>query len=92
MKQEPSFFEGQEPVLIYIAKRLRDALRLEYTFTAAGVDYGVEADEYRAGVIFRSVRAGAFFYVLPENVDAAREVMRQNGYQPYLGAPPDAGN
>jgi hypothetical protein len=30
--------------------------------------------------------------VLPENVDAAREVMRQNGYQPYLGAPPDAGN
>jgi len=27
------------------------------------VDYGVEADEYRGGVIFRSVRAGAFSYV-----------------------------
>jgi hypothetical protein len=54
------------------------------------VDYGVEADEYRAGVIFRSVRAGAFFYVLSEAVDRAHEVMRQNGYKPYLGAPPGA--
>ena len=59
MKQEPSFFEGKEPVLIDIAKRLRDALRLESIFTAAGVDYGVEADEYRGGVLFRAVRAGA---------------------------------
>ena len=91
MKQEASYFEGHDPVLIYIAKRLRDALRLEDVFTQAGMDYGVEADEYRGGVIFRSVRAGAFFYVLPENVDTAREIMRQNGYKPYLGAPPDVG-
>ena len=54
MKQEPSFFEGKEPVLIYIAKKLRDALRLESVFTAAGVDYGVEADEYRGGVADRA--------------------------------------
>ena len=89
MKQEPSYFEGQEPVLIYIAKKLKDALRLEDILAAAGVDYGVEADEYRGGVIFRSVRAGAFFYVLPESVDSAHEVMRQNGYRPYIGQPPD---
>ena len=86
MKQEAKFFEGREPVLIYIAKRLRDALRLESIFTAAGVDYGVEADEYRGGVIFRAVRAGAFFYVLPEAVGAAREVMLRNGYKPLEGA------
>jgi hypothetical protein len=85
MKQEPSFFEGQEPVLIYIAKKLRDALRLESVFTAAGVDYGVEADEYRGGVLFRAVRAGAFFYVPPETVGAAREVMVRNGYKPQAG-------
>ena len=84
MKQEPSFFEGKEPVLIYIAKRLRDALRLETMFTAAGVDYGVEADEYRGGVVFRTVRAGAFFYVLPETVAAATEVMLRNGYKPHV--------
>jgi hypothetical protein len=87
MKQEPSFFEGQEPVLIYIAKKLRDALRLESVFTSAGVDYGVEADEYRGGVLFRGVRAGAFFYVLPNAVAAAREVMLRNGYKPHLGPP-----
>ena len=88
MKQEPSYFEGQEPVLIYIAKKLKDALRLEELLTSGGVDYGVEADEYRAGVIFRSVRAGAFFYVLKENVDAAHQVMRRNGYVPYEGPAP----
>jgi hypothetical protein len=85
MKQEPSYFEGKEPVLIYIAKRLRDALRLESVFTAAGVDYGVEADEYRGGVLFRAVRAGAFFYVLPEVLGAAREVMICNRYKPLEG-------
>ncbi len=91
MKQDPTYFEGKEPVLIYIGKKLKDSLRLEEIFTAASVDYGVEADEYRGGVIFRSVRAGAFFYVLPETVDRAHEVMHQNGYKPYVGAPPDIG-
>ncbi len=82
MRQEPSFFEGKSPVLVYIAKRLKDALRLESVFSKAGVDYGVEADEYVGGFIFQRVRAGAFFYVLPESAEAARQVMLQNGYRP----------
>jgi hypothetical protein len=93
MKQEASFFEGHEPVLVYIAKKLKDALRLESIFMESGMDYGVEADEYRGGVIFRSVRAGAFFYVLPGMVDRALEIMRHNGFKPYEGQPngiPDA--
>jgi hypothetical protein len=89
VKQDASYFENKEPVLIYIGKKLRDSLRLEEIFTAASVEYGVEADEYRGGVIFRSVRTGAFFYVLPESVAAAHDVMRQNGYQPYTGEPPE---
>ena len=84
MKQDAAFFEGQEPVLIYIAKRLRDALRLEALLTEAGVDYGVEADEYRGGIIFRSARTGAFFYVLPQARTAALETMRRSGYRPYV--------
>jgi hypothetical protein len=84
MRQEALYFEGKEPVLVYIAKKLKDALRLEELLTACGVDYGVEADEYRAGVIFRTVRAGAFFYVLPDTVPAAHEVMQRNGYKPYV--------
>jgi hypothetical protein len=84
MKQEASYFEGKESVLVYVAKKLKDALRLEGLLSEAGVDYGVEADEYRAGVIFRTVRAGAFFYVLPEAVAAAHEVMERNGYRPHI--------
>jgi hypothetical protein len=60
-------------------------VRLESIFTAEGVDYGVEADEYRGGAIFRAVRAGAFFYVLPEAVGAAREVMVRNRYKAHEG-------
>jgi hypothetical protein len=44
VKQDASYFENKEPVLIYIGKKLRDAVRLEEIFTAANVDYGVEAD------------------------------------------------
>jgi len=84
MKREPAFFEGKEAVLVYIAKRLRDALRLEEVLTQAGIDYGVEADEYRGGVVFRSVRTGAFFYVLPNSLDAAREVMARGGFKPFV--------
>ena len=83
MKQEASFFEGKEPILIYIAKRLNDALKLESVLTAAGVDYGVEADHYSGGVVFRSSRVGAFFYVLPETVEIARRAMEAGGYRPY---------
>ena len=85
MKQDASFFEGKEPVLVYIGKRLGDALRLEAILTESGLDYGVEADEYRGGVIFRTVRAGAFFYVLPGSAEAAREVLRRHGYKPFEG-------
>jgi len=85
MKQDASYFAGKEPVLVYIAKKLRDALRLESVLTEAGLDYGVEADEYRGGIIFIGHRIGAFFYVLPEMVEATHDVMRQNGYNPFTG-------
>jgi hypothetical protein len=84
VKQEASFFDGKSPVLVYIAKRLSDALRLESLLTEAGLDFGVEADEYRGGVIFGTVRTGAFFYVLPECVDAAFSAMQRNGYKPHI--------
>jgi hypothetical protein len=85
MKQDPSYFDDKQPILIYIAKRLKDALRLEGIFTEAGLDYGVEADQYRGGIIFRTMRAGAFFYVPQESVDAAHAIMRRHGYTPFEG-------
>lgn len=83
MKRDPDFFEGREAALIYIAKRLNDALRLESVLTAAGMDYLVEADRYRGGVLFPSERVGAFFYVLEEHEVMARKLLKDNGYRPF---------
>jgi hypothetical protein len=81
MKREADFFEDAEPVLLYIAKKLKDALALEKVLTDAG-DYGVEPDRYRGGFIFQSERVGAFFYVLEEAAESARALLREHGYKP----------
>ena len=83
MRREPEFFGDQDLTLIYIAKRLRDALALEKLLTEAGFDYLVEVDRYYGGIIFRGERAGAFFYVRPGAAEATREFMRRNRYRPH---------
>ncbi len=82
MRREGDFFGERELALIYIAKRLKDALALEATLTAAGVEYVVEPDHYTGGMVFRSQRVGAFFYVLPEAEEAARRILVEHGYRP----------
>ena len=85
MRREPDHFgEEQELELVFVAKRLKEALRLEEVFTQAGFDYLVEPDRYSGGVIFRTERVGAFFYVTPESAPAAREIMTNAGFEPYL--------
>jgi hypothetical protein len=84
LKQDAGFFQDREAILIYIARRLNDAVRLEAVLTGAGVDYGVEADQYHGGVVFRRMRTGAFFYVLPDSLAAAREAMARHGFQPIV--------
>jgi hypothetical protein len=84
MKQDASFFDGHEPELVYIAKRLRDALEIEGLFEAAGVDFGVETDSYTGGLLFRSERVGAFFYVLPDGAEAARDILKNHGFKPSV--------
>jgi hypothetical protein len=82
MKKDSSWFEDCEPELVFIARRLRDAESLEKVLTDAGIEYAVEADHYQGGVIFRSVRVGAFFYVRPESREHAISVMLENGFVP----------
>ncbi len=83
MRREAEFLPDGEGVLLYIAKRLREAQALEEVFTNSGVDYVVEVDHYRGGLIFQTLRAGAFFYVRPDAAETAKELMRRNGYKPY---------
>jgi len=72
--------------LVYIAKKLKEALRLEAALTESGVEYAVEPDKYTGGVLFRTERVGAFFYVLPEAVEQTREVMTKNGFRMHEAA------
>jgi len=83
MRQDPAAFGDQELALIYIARKLNDALRVEEALTAAGVDYAVEADHYSAGFIFRRQRVGAFVYVAPGSEQRARAVLRQARFVPF---------
>ena len=66
-----------------MAKKLDEALRLEKLLDDAGLDYLVEPDLYKGGVIFQSERIGAFFYVAPAQNERARTVLTGAGYKPY---------
>ncbi len=83
MRRDPDFFGEQELNLLYVARKLKEALSLEQVLTDAGFDYLVEPDKYSGGVIFRSERVGAFFYVAPESDEAARAAMHRAGFEPY---------
>jgi hypothetical protein len=83
VRREPDHFGEAELALLYIAKRLQEALRLEKLLTDAGFDYLVEPDRYRGGVIFQAERIGAFFYVQPSDEPAARDTMERGGFRPY---------
>lgn len=83
MRQAPEFFGETELDLVYIAKKLKEALALEALLTEGGFDYLVEPDRYTGGTIFRTERVGAFFYVAPESAPAVRAAMLAARYRPY---------
>jgi hypothetical protein len=83
MRRDAEFFGDRELELVYIAKRLRDALRLEDALTQSGIDYAVQTETYMGGMIFRSERVGAFFYVDLRAVESARGVVTATGLRPY---------
>ncbi len=84
MRQEPDFFEDTELDLIYMARRLRDALKLEDLLTAASLDYLVETGTYLGGFLFKRELTGAFFYVAPSDKEKAFAVLTQNRMKPYV--------
>ena len=83
MRQAPEYFGESELELVYIAKKLKEALALEDLLTKGGFDYLVEPDRYTGGTIFRTERVGAFFYVTPEAGPSVRTAMVAAGYRPY---------
>jgi hypothetical protein len=85
MRREPSFFQDQEVELVYIGRKLAEALAFEDLLTSFEVEYLVQPEEFFDGVIFHRARMGAFFYVPRERASGTRELMERNGYRPYCG-------
>jgi hypothetical protein len=48
---------------IFLARKLREARRVEDFLTDAGVDYFVEVEAYARSFLFGTIRHGAAFYV-----------------------------
>jgi hypothetical protein len=83
MRREADFFGEVELDLIYIAKKLREALKIETLLTEAGIDYFVEPDTYTGGLLFRRELTGAFFYVLAADLERTRQSLVGENYKPY---------
>lgn len=69
--------------MVYVAARLEEAMKLEQVFSERSIDYAVEPDTYTGGVVFRTERVGAFFYVAESDLDRVRAAMTENGFRPY---------
>ena len=83
MRRETEYFGEAELHLIYMARRLRDALSLEDLLSSAGIDYLVETGTYTAGFLMRRDLTGVFFYVAPGDVEYTRELLLRHRLKPY---------
>jgi len=85
MRREAGFFgAGVELELVYMSRRLREALRLEDLLTDAGIEYLVETGNYTGGFLIKRDLTGAFFYVAPEDVERTRTLLLGHKYKPYM--------
>lgn len=83
MRRDAEFFGELELDLVFMARRLREALKLETVLNEAGIDYLVETGPYTGGFLIKRDLTGAFFYVAPADLDRTRELLLRNRYKPY---------
>ncbi len=81
MRRDAEYFKEEDVVLVHIAKRLREAVGAEEALTRAGISFCVETDEYEGGLIFRTTRTGAFFYVGIGDEESAVAALQAEGYR-----------
>lgn len=83
MRRDAEFFGERELSLLFMARRLREALRLEDILTQLGIEYHVETGEYTGGFLMKRDLTGAFFYVAPGDLERARRILVENRFKPY---------
>ncbi len=83
MRREPEFFGERELVLVYMARRLKNALAVEKMFNDCALDYALETGPYQSGLLFLSTKIGVFFYTTPEDEARARQLLSERRYKAY---------
>jgi len=68
---------------LYLAHRLREALRLEKLLTDAGIEYLVETGPYLSGFLIKRELTGAYFYVAPGELARAQQILLERGYKVF---------
>ncbi|HEY3936085.1 MAG TPA: hypothetical protein VGL97_01540 [Bryobacteraceae bacterium] len=84
MRHDAEFFAETELDLVFISRRLREALKLESLLTEEGVDYLIKTGTYLGGFLFKRELAGAFFYVPSSDAERARQLLLSNRYLPEV--------
>jgi hypothetical protein len=84
MRHDADFFEESELSLVFMSRRLREALKIEVILDEAAVDYLVETGTYLGGFLFRRELTGAFFYVASADLERARQLLLDNRYKPEV--------
>ena len=82
MKHKLEYFEGGDLELVLVATKLKQALAAEEVLDKEGIEYGIEVDQFRGGLLGLSNRTGVFFYALTGQADYCRSVLQKNGYKP----------
>jgi hypothetical protein len=82
MRQDPDFFGDEELHLVYVARRLKESFRVEKVLDTGNLDYAVEPAYYQSGLLFRTTKIGAYFYVRPGDADRARSLLSSQRFNP----------
>jgi len=76
-----AFEEGTEIVRVYLAATLREAQQVERILDEAGVEFGVEVEEFasRRALLSGGVQRGAGFWVREALLDGAADLLERAG-------------
>lgn len=77
-----AFEEGTEIIRVYLAASLREAQQVERVLDEAGVEFGVEVEEFasRRALLSGGVQRGAGFWVREALLDGAADLLEHAGW------------
>ena len=77
---EPEALANHEVARVYIAGTLAEAQQVEALLGGNGVNYVVQVEQYRAGILF-GPRNGAAFYVTDSQATFCRQQLTAAGFR-----------